>query len=150
LTAYSLNGNPEYILVKACKDAMSNLHIQPYAQFNFLVDLDAGAGAGPHAGFQEFSHLKITGLNKATDVTLKRGVIASSALQDWLDQVRNGHKGADRTVTIMMQNEEHKIVRVWKLLRARIIQHVSRPLKARTAEVAIEELIISTARIELA
>jgi len=126
---------------------MSSYHTHPYARFNFLVDL--GAGAGPHAGFEDFSHLKITGLNKATDVTLKRGVISWSTLQDWLDQIRNGRQGADRTVTIMMQNEAHKIVQTWKLLRARIIKHVSGPFNAKGSEVAIEELVISTVRIEL-
>jgi len=128
---------------------MSSYRAHPYAQFNFLVDLGAGAGAGPHAGFQDFSHIKLTGLNKATDVTLKRGVIASSALQDWLDQIRDGHKGADRTVTIMMQNEERKIVRTWKLLRARIIKHVSGPFNAKGTDVAMEELVIACKRIEL-
>ena len=126
---------------------MSSYHTHPYARFNFLVDL--GAGAGPHAGFEDFSHLKIKGLNKATDVTLKRGVISSSALQDWLDQIRNGRQGADRTVTIMMQNEAHKIVRTWKLLRARIIKQLSGPFNAKGSDVAIEELVISTVRIEL-
>ena len=126
---------------------MASLRDRPYSQFNFLVDL--GVGAGPHAGFQEFSHIqKITGLNKATDVTMKRGVIASSALQDWLDQIRNRPGQADRTVKVMMQNEAHKIVQAWKLLRARIIKHVSGPLKAR-ADVAIEELTIACERIEL-
>jgi phage tail-like protein len=66
---------------------------RPYAQFNFLVDLGDGITSGADAGFQECSNLgmevtvaeyrdgndpensvhKITGLNKATDVTLKGG-----------------------------------------------------------------------------
>ena len=70
---------------------------RPYAQFNFLVDLGTGNTDGPQAGFQECSEIgmsvdvteyrngnekensvrKITGLNKSTDVTLKRGVIGS-------------------------------------------------------------------------
>jgi len=128
---------------------MSSYHTHPYARFNFLVDLGAGAGAGPHAGFEDFSHVKINGLNKATDVTLKRGVISSSALQDWLDQIRNGRQGADRTVTIMMQNEAHKIVRTWKLLRARIIKHVSGPFNAKGTDVAMEELTIAYERLEM-
>ena len=120
-----------------------------YSQFNFLVDL--GAGIGPHAGFQELSVKKITGLNKATDVTLKRGVIASSALQDWLDQIRDGHKKASRTVTIMMQDEEHKITRTWKLLGARIIKQVSEPLNAKGGgDVAMEELVLSSESLETA
>jgi len=123
---------------------------RPFAQFNFLVDLGTGVGAGPHAGFQEFSHVqKIKGLNKANDVTLKRGVIASSALQDWLDQIRSGHQGADRTVTIMMQDEAHQIAQTWRLLRARIVKHVSGPFNAKGSDVAMEELVIACERLEL-
>ena len=128
---------------------MSTYSAQDYAQFNFHVDLGTGVRPGPHAGFQEFSHVKITGLNKSTDVTLKRGVIAAPALQNWLDQIRDGHKHADRTVTIMMQNEEHKIVQKWKLLRARIIKHTSGPFNAKGTDVAMEELVLAFERLEL-
>src|SRR5260370_24680359 len=127
---------------------MASPRAQRYSQFNFLVDLGAGVGDGPQAGFQDFSHVKITGLNKSADVTLKRGVIASSALLDWLNQIRKGHQGAYRTVTITMQNEEHKIVQTWKLLRARIIKHLSGLLNAKGTDVAVEELIISCDWIE--
>jgi phage tail-like protein len=126
---------------------MSNYSAQPYAQFNFFVDL--GTGDGPHAGFQEMSTVKITGLNKATDVTLKRGVIGASDLQNWLDQIRNGHKQAERTVTIMMQDERHQVVQKWKLLRARIVKHVGGPLNAKGTDVAMEELTLAYERLEL-
>lgn len=119
-----------------------------YAQFNFLVDL--GIPGGPHAGFQEFSHInKITGLNKSADVTMKRGVIGSSALQDWLNQIKKGQKKAQRTVAVTLQDEEHRIVRTWTLLRARIIKHVGPPLNAKGTDVAIEELVLSCERIEV-
>src|ERR671935_1728981 len=91
---------------------------RPYVQFNFLVDLGSGATEGAEAGFQEVSGIgmevtvaeyrngnekensvrKITGLNKATDVTLKRGVIGSLNLYSWLDQIRNGDQNAYRNV----------------------------------------------------
>src|SRR5512132_104826 len=101
---------------------MTTYTAEPYAQFNFLVDL--GSGDGPHGGFQEVSGVtKITGLNKSTDVTLKRGVIAAGALQNWLDQIRHGHQRATRTLTIRQQDEERKTVVTWKLIRARIIKH---------------------------
>jgi phage tail-like protein len=128
---------------------MTSYRVQPYAQFNFLVDVGTGVGKGPHGGFQDLSVQKLTGLNKATDVTLKRGVIAAQELQNWLDQIRDGHKQAKRTVTIMMQNEDHKIVQKWKLLRARIIKHVSGPLNAKGTDVAMEELVIAYERLEL-
>lgn len=119
-----------------------------YVQFNFLVDL--GTGDGPHGGFQEVSGLaKIKGLNKSTDITLKRGVIASAAFQDWLDSIRYGHQIATRTLTIVQQNEEHKLVATWKLMRARIIKHTSGPFNAKGTDVAMEELVIAYERLEL-
>src|SRR5213596_298019 len=91
---------------------------RPYVQFNFLVDLGTGNTDGAEAGFQEVSGIgmevtvaeyrngnekensvrKITGLIKATDVTLKRGVIGSLNLYRWLDQIRNGDQAAFRNV----------------------------------------------------
>jgi phage tail-like protein len=143
---------------------------RPYVQFNFLVDLGTGTTDGPDAGFQEISNVgmevtvaeyrngnekensvrKITGLNKATDVTMKRGVIGSLSLYRWLDQLRNGDPNALRTVTIQLQNEDHTaVVQTWKLLRARIIKHVSGPFNAKGTDVAIEELTIAYERLEM-
>jgi phage tail-like protein len=119
-----------------------------YAQFNFLIDFGTGPADGPHAGFQECRVQKITGLNKSADVTLKRGVISSSTLQDWLDQIRKGDRKARRKLTIVQQDEDHKIVQTWKLLRARIIKHVSGPFNAKGTDVAMEELVIAYERLE--
>ena len=126
---------------------MATLSQHPYAQFNFLVDLGTGL-AGPHAGFQECSSIqKLTGLNKSVDVILRRGVIDSTSLEDWLDQIRKKDKARHRTVTIMQQDEQHTIVQTWKLLRARIIKHVSGPLNAKGQDVPIEELVIAYERL---
>jgi phage tail-like protein len=143
---------------------------QPYAHFNFLVDLGTGTTDGPDAGFQEVSGIgmevtvseyrngnekensvrKITGLNKSTDVTLKRGVIGSLNLYQWLNQIRNGDQTALRTVTIHLQNEDHTaIVQTWKLLRARITKHTSGPLNAKGTDVAMEELVLAYERLEM-
>lgn len=143
---------------------------RPYVQFNFLVDLGTGNTDGPDAGFQEISNVgmevtvaeyrngnekensvrKITGLNKATDVTMKRGVIGSLTLYRWLDQLRSGDPNALRTVTIQLQSEDHTaVVQTWKLLRARIIKHVSGPFNAKGTDVAIEELTIAYERLEM-
>jgi phage tail-like protein len=127
---------------------MTSYRDKPYAQFNFLVDL--GTGDGPHGGFQELSSVrKITGLNKSTDVTLKRGVIAAAALQDWLDQIRHSPQKARRTITIAQQDEENKTVATWKLLRAHIIKHVSGPFNAKGTDVAMEELVLAYERLEM-
>jgi phage tail-like protein len=140
----------------------------PYAQFNFLVNLGPGNKDSPQARFQECHNLgkritraayrdgnekaksvhKITGLNKATDVTLKRGVIGSADLDRWLSDIRNGNKTAARTVTIQLQNEGGAVVQTWKLTRARIIKHVSGPLNAKGTDVAMEELTLSFERLK--
>ena len=143
---------------------------RPYVQFNFLVDLGTGTTDGPEAGFQECSGIgmevtvaeyrngnerensvrKITGLNKSTDVTLKRGVVGSLNLYQWLNQIRNGDQTAYRTVVIQLQNEDHTaVVMEWKLLRARIIKHTSGPLNAKGSDVAMEELVLAYERLEM-
>jgi phage tail-like protein len=149
---------------------MAVLRDRPYTQFNFLVDLGNGVTDGPAAGFQEVSGLgmevtvteyrngnskensvmKITGLNKATDVTLKRGIIGSLDLYQWLNQVRNGDQNALRTVTIQLQNEDRTAaVQTWKLLRARIIKHTSGPFNAKGTDVAMEEMVLAYERLEM-
>jgi phage tail-like protein len=149
---------------------MAEFRERPYVQFNFLVDLGTGNTDGSDAGFQEVSGIgmevtvaeyrngnekensvrKITGLNKSTDVTMKRGVIGSLTLYQWLNQIRNGDQSALRTVTIQLQNEDHsKVVQTWKLLRARIIKHTSGPMNAKGTDVAMEELVLSYERLEM-
>src|SRR5438445_4050447 len=149
---------------------MATLRERPYVQFNFLVDLGTGNTDGPEAGFQECSGIgmevtvseyrtgnakensvmKITGMNKATDVTLKRGVIGSLNLYQWLNQIRNGDQSAYRTVVIQLQNEDHTaVVTTWKLLRARIIKNVNGPFNAKGTDVAMEELTLAYERLEM-
>jgi len=126
---------------------MANATPPAYSQFNFLVDF--GTADGPHAGFQEFSHIdKITGLNKATDVTMKRGVILSSSLQDWLDDIRKKHKRAQRNVKVTLQDERNRAVQTWTLLGSVIVKHTGPSLNAKGTDVAIEELVLSCERIE--
>jgi len=134
------------------------------------VDLGTGTTEGPEAGFQECSGIgmevtvaeyrngnakensvqKITGMNKSTDVTLKRGVIGSLNLYQWLNDIRNGDQTALRTVVIQLQNEDHTAtVMTWKLLRARIIKHTSGPLNAKGTDVAMEELVLAYERLQM-
>jgi phage tail-like protein len=143
---------------------------RPFAQFNFLVDLGTGTTEGVDAGFQEISNVgmevtvaeyrngnerensvrKVTGLNKATDVTLKRGVVGSDNLYQWLHQIRNGDSNALRTVRITLMNEDRTSpVQTWNLLRARIIKYVSGPFNAKGNDVAMEELTLAYERMEM-
>ena len=142
---------------------------RPYCRFNFLVDLGDG-NEGVSAGFQEVGAIeaevgvteyrngnakennvvKITGLSKFTNVTLRRGVIGALNLYQWFDQVRNGDQAALRTVTIQLQNEDHSaVVQTCKLLRARVVKFTSGPFNAQSTDVAIEEIVLAYERLEL-
>ena len=150
---------------------MAPIRDVPYGEFNFLVDLGIGDTGTPQAGFQECSTIgmevavteyrngndkqnsvrKITGLNKALDVTLKRGIIGSTDLYEWIDQIRNGDEGAVRNVQIQLQSEDHSTIVVrWVLQRARIVKYVCGPLNAKGSDVAMEELTLAYERLEMA
>ena len=149
---------------------MAVIRDRPYVQFNFLVDLGDGNTEGAQAGFQEVSGLssdvvvteyrngnakensvmKLTGLNRVSDVTLKRGLMGSLGLYDWFNDIRNGNSKALRTVTIRLMNEDHSdVVMTWKLLRARIIKHTSGPFNAKGTDVAMEEMVLACERLEM-
>jgi phage tail-like protein len=149
---------------------MAVVRDRPYVQFNFHVNLGDGVTNTPQAGFQEVSGIgmevtiteyrpgnyafnnviKTPGLNKATDVTMKRGVIGSLDLYKWLDDVRNGANNGLRTVTIELKSEDRSAtVQTWRLINARIMKHTSGPFNAKGTDVAMEELTLSYERLEM-
>ena len=149
---------------------MAVVRDRPYVQFNFHVNLGDGVTNTPQAGFQEVSGIgmevtiteyrpgnyafnnviKTPGLNKATDVTMKRGVIGSLDLYKWLDDVRNGANTGLRTVTIELKSEDRTAtVQTWRLINARIMKHTSGPFNAKGTDVAMEELTLSYERLEM-
>lgn len=147
---------------------MATERANPYSQFNFTVDL----GPGVRAGFQEVSGIgqevavaeyrngndptnnvrKVTGLNKATDVTLKRGAIGVLDLYAWLNDIRNGTNNGVRNVTIGLMSEDRTnttpVLR-WRLLNARIIKYTGGPMNAKGNDIAMEELVLAYERLEM-
>jgi len=141
-----------------------------FAQFSFVLHLGTGGYHGLQAGFQECSGAgvdftvgeyhksrptgdtthRIMGLNKFGNVTLKHGVASASDFSLWLEDIRQSNTGALRNVTIHLQSEDRtEVVRSWRLMRARIIKHVSGPMNARSTDVAMEELTLAYERIEV-
>jgi len=150
--------------------AMAILRERPYVQFNFVVDLGDGQTEGPQAGFAEVGGfgievdtieyrtgnmrenavIKLPGLARYPNVTLKRGLIGSLALYEWMRQIRDGDPNAMRTVTIQLLDEQRTaVVTTWKLLRARVVKHTSGPFNARSSDVAVEELVLAYERLEM-
>lgn len=149
---------------------MAEFRERPYGQFNFWVNLGTGDTESPQAGFQEVSGLgieitvseyrvgnekdngvrKITGRYNVPDVTLRRGLIGSLDLYEWLEQVRNGSQDGLRTIRIELRNEDRTAtVQTWKLKNARPMKYTGPSLNAQGTDVAIEELVLACERIEL-
>jgi len=101
------------------------------------------------AGNQKEDALKITGVNKVPDVTLKRGVIGELTLGEWLQQVKEGHPNAHRDVVIRLQDENRKTVRTWTLRGARPIKYTGPALSGKGGDVAMEELVLASEAFEL-
>ncbi len=146
---------------------------RPYSQFNFLVLIDGGPDPeSPRAAFQEVAGLgmeisvaeyrggnfkdnaplKVTTTYKVPDVTLKRGVIGDlDTLYNWINQVRNGSQTALRTVTIQLRSEDRaSVVQEWKLTNARPTKYTGPSLTGKGTDVAIEELVLASERVEQA
>lgn len=149
---------------------MAVMRDRPYTQFNFLVDLGTGDANGPDGGFEsvtgleswvdvieyrngnsrENAPIKLAGLNKVSDVTLKRGVIGTLTLYDWFNDIRNGNHDSRRTVTISLQNEDHtEVVMRWRLSRAIVVKYTAPDLNAAANEVAVEEIVLAHERLEI-
>ena len=144
----------------------------PYSPFNFLVDLQSGVNTTDAlGGFSEVTGLgqefvvaeyrngnekvnhvrKIPGLHKVSDVTLKRGVVKSKDVWDWIAKVRLEGPMAKRTVVITMLDEAGKTVQKWTLTGALPMKYTGPSLNAKGAtDVAMEELVISAEGIAAA
>jgi phage tail-like protein len=149
---------------------MAVLRDHPYSQFNFLVDLGTGDAQGPQAGFAEVSGLtqevqvieyrtgnardnhvqKISGLTRCGNVTLRRGVIGSLDLVEWLRESRNGNPKSGRQVVIhLMPEDQAGPVMSWRLRNARVLKHASGPFNAKGTDVAMEELVLACEAIDI-
>ncbi len=149
---------------------MATKRERPYSQFNYLVNIGAGTD-GPEAGFQEVSGLgmeitiaeyrngneqdnaprKINGMYKVPDVTLKRGVIGTLDLIEWLNQVRSGAQDdALRNVTIELLSEDRSSVAMtWRLTNARPMKYTGPTLTGTGTDVAVAELVLACERIDI-
>ncbi len=139
---------------------MATLRDNPYGAFNFLVSLGTGDETSVVAGFSDASGLgteinyseyrngneqfntarKVANTFKQEDVTLKRGLVGSTDLFEWVKQVREGAT-LPRQVTITVLDEARKPVLSFRLRNAQPKKWVGPTLAAKGGgEVAMEEL----------
>lgn len=92
-------------------------------------------GASP-----EFGKIKMPGLKKEANITLKRGSFASdNEYFEWYKTI-SMNKVDRRDITIALLNEEHVPVIVWRIKNAWPTKIQSTDLKADGNEVAIESM----------
>jgi phage tail-like protein len=143
---------------------MATFRDNPYGAFNYLVALGGAQGDGSEGsivgGFSDVSGLgveinyseyrngnerfntvrKVHGTHKQDDIVLKRGLVGSTDLFEWLKGVRDGTADA-RNVTITLLDEARQPVGIWTLRRAQPKKWTGPTLAAKGGgEVAMEEL----------
>ena len=91
----------------------------------------------------EYNKIKMPGLRKYGNITLKRGTFASdNEYYAWFNTV-NLNQIERRDVTISLLNENHEPVVVWKVKNAFPIKIQSPDLKSDANEAAIESIEIA-------
>lgn len=99
--------------------------------------------------FLEYSAIKMPGLRKFNNITLKRGIVgADNDFFNWLSTVKL-NKVERRDLVISLLNEEHQPVMVWKVQNAFPVKVEGPALKATGNEVAIESIEIAHEGLEV-
>lgn len=151
---------------------MPTFRDNPYSAFNYLVALGGNQGDGSEGsiigGFSDASGLgvdvnyseyrngserfntvrKVPNTHKVDDVTLKRGLVGSTDLFEWVKTVRDGTTDT-RPVTITLLDEARNQVAQWRLRNAQPKKWTGPTLAAKGGgEVAMEELSLVHEGIE--
>ena len=134
----------------------------PYGAFNFIVEFDGGeifggfsdvSGIGTEVTVAEYrngnekeNHVrKVAGVHKVSDVTLKRGLVNSKTLFDWIKQTRSqGPAAQKKSVRISLLDEAQAPVQTWILANVIPMKYSGPTLAAKGGgEVAMEEIVLS-------
>jgi phage tail-like protein len=138
--------------------------VDPYAGYNFSVELDGIT----RAGFRDCSGLensqnageyregtdrylnsrKLPGLNSYSDITLSRGVTADSKLWEWrLKAIKGTVERHNISITLLDDVGTPRIT--WNLFEAWPRTWTGPSLSASADEVAIEQIVIAYERLEV-
>ena len=136
----------------------------PYTAGNFLVEIDGISSTA----FSEVSGLelsidvvdyregnatgnnarKLPGLDRYSDVTLKRGLTQDASLWNWIKQVADGDISRATVSIVLLDQADNPVVR-WRLRNAWPRKWTGPVLNAKSSEVAIESLEIAHEGLEL-
>ena len=106
------------------------------------LDVESEVVEYRHGASPEYSKQKMPGMQKYSNITLKRGTFATdNEYYNWWNTVKL-NKIERRDITISLLNEEHAPVVTWKVKNAWPSKIQSTDLKADGNEVAIESMEI--------
>jgi len=143
----------------------------PLPSYNYIVNLSGPrdpekllGGFSDVSGLKTETHLseyrdgnevqphvrKVPGSHKVGDVTLKRGVVDSSDLWDWIKQTQTTGILAQRDVVITLRDEAGNPMQSWKLRSVVPMSYTGPTLAGKGGgEVAMEELVLSAEGFEI-
>jgi phage tail-like protein len=135
--------------------------VDPYGNFNFLVEISGTTLAGfsectglsSEVGVIEYREggdtrvRKLPGLGKFGDVTLKRGVVNNNELQNWHRNILNGVPDRRNVSIVLLDNQRQPVVR-WNVSDAFPRKWEGPDLNAKANDVAIEALTLCCEGIE--
>jgi phage tail-like protein len=99
--------------------------------------------------FPEYSSIKMPGLRKFSNLTLKRGIVkADNDFFKWLSTIKL-NQVERRDIVVSLLNENHEPVMIWKAHNAFPVKVEGPGLKATGNEVAIESIEVAHEGLEL-
>ena len=137
--------------------------VDPYAQFNFIVEIDDVEVAGftevtglsaesdvieYREGHEPATVRKLPGLFKFTNITLRRGYTESVVLWEWRRSTLEG-KTVRHDGSIVLLDEEHSEVMRWNFRAGWVAKYDGPALNSTTAEAAVESIEIAHEGITL-
>lgn len=129
----------------------------PYAQFNFLVELDGLTVAGftevggltaesdvieYRNGNEDATVRKLPGLRKVSNITLKRGYTQNMELWEWRKTSEDGQTERRDGVIILLDEARQPVLR-WIFREGWLAKYEGAALNSTTNEAAIESIEIA-------
>jgi len=134
-------------------------NIWPLPKFYFKVEVDGGITASfqevsgldtetdvteyRHGDSPDFTSIKMPGLKKSSDVTLKKGIFTGDLkFFSWFNEIK-GNTIERKTVTIMLLNESGDSEIVWTLTNAFPKQVQGTDFSSTSSDAAVETLVLA-------
>ena len=144
-------------------------HQDPHASYNFVITITGLSDDGHvvHGAFLEVSGLenemspvehrkgsdditvqKLSGLEKFTNITLKRGVSTDQGILSWIQKAKSDQMQRANGFIVLLDDRE-QVLKRWKFSNAWPRKFIGPDLNAASNEVAIEALEICHEGLEI-